>query len=561
MNPARWLRFRELFRSAEPLAEEAREAYLAEQCAGDPELGDEVRRLLAAQTGARLDQIVRDAIAAVGVEEVRRERIGPYRIIDTLGEGGMGRVYLAERDDQHYRQKVAIKVVGFPGAAKQFVARFRAERQILANLRHPYIAQLLDGGETDDGLPYLVMEYVEGRSISDYCSKNDLALRDRLLLFRKVCEAVEHAHRNLVIHRDIKPANIWVTSEGVPKLLDFGIAKLIDDAAAGQTVAVTRMDMRLLTPEYASPEQLTGRAATTSTDVYGLGVLLYELLTGRFPYGQAGTASQELRRLICETDPEPPSSVVLRRAPQGDDSTDGARLGATPRQVHNALRGDLDKIVMMAMRKEPERRYGSAQLLADDIERHLDHVPVRARAESRGYVAAKFMRRHVVPLATAAVVLVTLAAVTIAFNLRLGQQRDEARRERDRALAAEVQAQREATTARTVSDFLVDLFEAADPSSTENSEFTTTELLERAVERVDEELAGQPATQARLLGTLASVHTSLNKLTEAQALASRSCLRARSMSWPRFSGASIASTRPSRSHPRAWRSAGEWDRK
>jgi serine/threonine-protein kinase len=325
MDPERWQSIRQIFQDASELAGEARERFLAEACGADESLAEEVRRLLAnldEQDDLQEDElkgIVSGAVASTSESASRdEERIGSYRIVEIIGEGGMGKVYLAERADAQYRQQVAIKIVGRHAATSQIIQRFLAERQILANLDHPYIARLLDGGETADGLPYLVMEYVEGRSIIDYCRDQGASLDERLDLFVKVCDAVDHAHRNLVIHRDIKPANIWVTDEGVPKLLDFGIAKLLDADAVTDGPALTRADVRVLTPEYASPEQVTGAAITTATDVYTLGLLLYELLTDRFPYGSRDDMATDWRRVICETDP-------CRRA-RPSDSTSPARI-------------------------------------------------------------------------------------------------------------------------------------------------------------------------------------------------------------------------------------------
>ena len=434
MDPERWQSIRQIFQDASELAGEARERFLAEACGADESLAEEVRRLLAnldEQDDLQEDElkgIVSGAVASTSESASRdEERIGSYRIVEIIGEGGMGKVYLAERADAQYRQQVAIKIVGRHAATSQIIQRFLAERQILANLDHPYIARLLDGGETADGLPYLVMEYVEGRSIIDYCRDQGASLDERLDLFVKVCDAVDHAHRNLVIHRDIKPANIWVTDEGVPKLLDFGIAKLLDADAVTDGPALTRADVRVLTPEYASPEQVTGAAITTATDVYTLGLLLYELLTDRFPYGSRDDMATDWRRVICETDPLPPSTAVGQHEPSSDTRAMSARPSPEARQRKAALRGDLDNIVMTAIRKEPGRRYAGARALADDIRAYLDHRPVAARADTPGYRLAKFVRRHRVGVATTVGVLVFTIGLIAFYTDRLARERDAAR--------------------------------------------------------------------------------------------------------------------------------------
>ena len=341
-------------------------------------------------------------------------RIGAYRIIREIGQGGMAVVYLGERDDQNYRKQVAIKMVK-PGIdTEQVLQRFRNERQTLAALDHANIVKLLDGGSSEEGLPYLVMEYVEGLPIDQYCDLNKLSIDDRLRLFREVCSAVQYAHENLVIHRDLKPANILIAKDGVPRLLDFGIAKLLNPECF-QTALVTRTDWRPMTPEYASPEQIRGQAVTTATDVYSLGVLLFELLTGHRPYRSAGQSLLEMERLVCETDPEKPSAVINRTeesvSRDGEDRTAitpesvSNQRGLQPAELQRRLRGDLDTIVMKALRKEPERRYGSVEEFSQDIERYLTGMPVQARKSTIAYRSGRFLRRHQESLAAVLTVL------------------------------------------------------------------------------------------------------------------------------------------------------------
>src|ERR1700723_2011756 len=320
------------------------------------------------------------------------DRIGPYRILRTLGVGGMGEVYLAERADAEFEQQVAIKVVH--GSLRGVQSRLKVERQILAQLDHPNIAHLLDGGSLPDGTAYIVMEYVDGVPIDVYCDSNRLDIVARLRLFQTVCAAVHYAHQNLIVHRDLKPSNILVTAAGVPKLLDFGIAKLLDEhQARHHTLAVTQADIRIMTPDHASPEQVRGQAITTSSDVYVLGVLLYKLLSGSGPFFISSTRLAEIERAICEKDPPPPSQMV-----SADELPESKLIaesrGTSAKRLKRALDSGLGNIVIMAMRKEPERRYGSAEQLADDIQRFLDGKPVIARRDTVSYRPTKFVKRH-----------------------------------------------------------------------------------------------------------------------------------------------------------------------
>jgi non-specific serine/threonine protein kinase/serine/threonine-protein kinase len=360
--------------------------------------------------------------AAGSAEEVR---IGPYRLIREIGRGGMGTVLLAVRSDDAFQKRVAIKILKRGMDTEAIVRRFRTERQILASLEHPYIAGLLDGGTTADGLPYFAMEYVEGQPIDEYCDSRALDTTARLQLFGKICAAVQYAHQNLIIHRDIKPANVLVTAEGTPKLLDFGIAKLLNPELGGQTLAPTLEGLQLLTPEYASPEQVRGLPVTTATDVYSLGVLLYELLTGRRPYRITSRNPADVARIVCDSEPVRPSTAVTQIQ---DDSapaeavTQRARTAAshTSRfdrsrtvdadRLRKRLAGDLDTIVLKALSKEPSRRYASVDQFSEDIRRHLAGLPVIARNDTLTYRAAKFVRRNRTAVAAGILVLLTLIA-------------------------------------------------------------------------------------------------------------------------------------------------------
>src|ERR1700722_14324210 len=342
------------------------------------------------------------------------DRIGPYRILRTLGVGGMGEVYLAERADAEFEQQVAIKVVH--GSLRGVQSRLKVERQILAQLDHPNIAHLLDGGSLPDGTAYIVMEYVDGVPIDVYCDSNCLDIVARLKLFQTVCAAVHYAHQNLIVHRDLKPSNILVTAAGVPKLLDFGIAKLLDERQAGHhTLAMTHADFRLMTPDHASPEQVRGQVITTASDIYVLGVLLYKLLAGISPFIIPTMRLTDIERAICEKDPPLPSHSIRK-----DDSAQSRAIvdarAASANRLRRILRGDLDNIVLMAMRKEPERRYASSQQMASDIQRYLEGKPVIARRDTMSYRTVKFVSRHWLPVAAgASVVFLILAFATTTY--------------------------------------------------------------------------------------------------------------------------------------------------
>jgi non-specific serine/threonine protein kinase/serine/threonine-protein kinase len=363
--------------------------------------------------------------------------IGSYRLTRRIGEGGMGEVYVAERENE-FRKRVAVKLIRTGMASPEVVRRFVIERQTLAALNHPHIVRLVDGGTTEDGLPYLVEDYVEGQAIDRYCDSRQLRIRDRLTVFVEVCQAVHHAHQSLIVHCDLKPGNILVTAEGVPMLLDFGIAKLLDPGSIGISAQAAQTRQRAFTPEYASPEQLRGEPVTTATDIYALGVILYELMTGHSPYRVASTGSLAAWiRSVCEQDAEPPS-VAIKRVTEVETEEMGAPETVTPETVSRSrggdpqtlrryLRGDLDAIVLKALRKEAQHRYGSVDQMADDIVRHLAGKPVLARKSTTTYVVRKFFGRHKLAVAAALLLLLTLAgglAATL-WEARLAARRFE----------------------------------------------------------------------------------------------------------------------------------------
>jgi len=391
MTLERRQRVEELLAAALAREPETRASFLAEAAAGDANLAKEVLALLASQDKAVRDQTLESPSQSVASPVGRH--IGPYRVLSEIGHGGMGAVYRAVRDDDQYRKQVAIKLVRRGMDSDILIQRFKAERQILANLEHPNIARLIDGGTTEEGFPYFSMEYVDGQPLDQFCNSRDLSIRQRLELFREVCSAVRYAHQRLVIHRDLKPSNILVTTDGTPKLLDFGIAKLVQDETAGEATLFTGFPM--MTPEYASPEQVRGESVTTATDVYSLGMVLYKLLARKRAYEIRTGSPEEISRVVCQVEPERPSAVA-------------------PRELAKQLAGDLDTIVLKAVRKESARRYESAQELSEDIRRHLEGLPVLARGDAASYRAAKFVGRHKAGVAAAALVGLSLLGGIVA---------------------------------------------------------------------------------------------------------------------------------------------------
>lgn len=468
MTPERWRRVDSLFTRCAGLDCHARQAVLDTECATDPALRRLVEGMLAADASAedRLRTLIGESAGLVDVAAAPQwqgRMLGAYRIEREIGAGGMGTVFLASRADEAYERRVAIKVLSNVFASADERRRFLAERQILADLAHPNIAQLLDGGTTAEGTPYLVMEYIEGVPIDRYCTDAQLTLEERLHLFLRVCGAVQFAHQRLVIHRDIKPGNILVTADGTPKLLDFGIAKLLDTTAATGTIAQTLLGARLLTPQHASPEQIRGEPVTTASDVYSLGVLLFRLLTGRYPHEPPHAGPAAMERAILEEPAQRPSVAAGEH--------------------RRRLAGDLDNIVLQALRKDPERRYATVRELAHDLECFLAQRPVAARADSAGYRLRKFIGRHRAGVVAGAAAIATLIALVGFHTVRLAHERDLQARER--------------ATAERVSQFMVDIFRVADPWSG-RPEVTARELLDQAYEGIDRELADQPLTAAKL---------------------------------------------------------------
>jgi non-specific serine/threonine protein kinase/serine/threonine-protein kinase len=452
-----------------------------------------------------------DAAAVRQPADAAPERVGPYRLIEPIGVGGMGEVYLAEQEEP-IRRKVALKIVKHGMDTREFVARFESERQALAMMDHPCIAKVFDAGASERGRPYFVMEFVEGVPVTEYCDDHRLDLKARLELFVRICEGVQHAHQKAIIHRDIKPSNVLVAEQDgtpVPKIIDFGVAKAMDDTLTDHTMQ-TNVGQLLGTPAYMSPEQadMDSQGIDTRTDVYALGVLLYELLVGERPFTQEefeNVGLAEALRKIREDDPPRPSARVTTLSATLEETAHARSLA--PTSLRKRLRGDLDWIVMKALEKDRARRYETANGLALDIRRHLDDQPVLAGPPSTAYLARKFVKRHrngvLAGLFVMIAVMLGIAGTTVGLI---------------RAVNAERQATLEAATATQVSDFLVDLFEVSDPDRARGSTITAREILDTGAARLEEELAGQPRTQARLMQTIGKVYRNLGLFEEAEPL-------------------------------------------
>jgi len=440
VTPERWREVSEALDKVWHSTAVERLEYLAVVGQSDPELHEELESLLAFGQAAGTEFLNTPALEAgqCGNETDRRNtllgrRLGAYQIVELIGEGGMGEVYRAFRADDQYRKQVAVKVVRRSQGSSFVVTRFKNERQILASLDHPNIAHLLDGGTTEEGAPYFVMELIDGESIDRYCAHHELSTSDRLKLFSQVCSAVQFAHQRLIIHRDLKPGNILVMANGSSKLLDFGIAKILEPDTATDGSEPTLTQFRALTPRYASPEQIKGEPITTASDVYSLGVILYELLTGHHPYHVAGNTAEEVAQAACEVEPRKPSGVVGAKGSGGDNTIDldapsSVLTDREAERLRKRLKGDLDNIILMALRKEPQRRYGSVELFDQDIRRHLENLPVRARNDTVVYRISKFARRHRAGIVATCVVLV---ALVLGMTMTLQQKRRADRRFND----------------------------------------------------------------------------------------------------------------------------------
>jgi serine/threonine-protein kinase len=495
MPPERWEKIQELFHGAADLSEDDRRAFLESSCESDSELISEVLAMLEADSKPTpiLNRGVSDLAASMisTKSELPQHRFGAYRVTDILGEGGMGVVYLAEREDLGNR--AALKILRDAWLSPARRERFGAEQRTLAQLEHPSIARLYDSGTLDNGTPWFVMEYVEGTPITEYCAKNECSLRERLRLFREVCDAVQFAHANLVIHRDIKPSNILVRSDGSVKLLDFGISKHLDslDSAAEQT----RTSIRMMTPAYASPEQIRGDPIGTHSDVYSLGVLLYELIVGRLPFDLRSQSSTEAERIILERDAERPSIAAKRMALLSDST-----------HVGSASKGewaDIDVLILTAMHKDSSRRYPTVWALIQDVDRFLAKEPLEARGDSARYKLGKFVARHRAPIVAGSVVLAAVIALVVFYTVRLASARNV-------AVAEGARAER-------IQGFTLNLLQGGDEDAGPADSLRVVTLVDRGVQEA-KTLDSEPATQAQLYETLGGLYQKLGKFAAADTL-------------------------------------------
>ena len=495
-DPDRWGRIQALFHQATELPPAERADFLDAEC-DDPALRAEVESLLQAheEAGDFLQGAADDLFAAAADEP---PSIGPYRLLEPIGQGGMGLVYRAERSDGLYEREVALKIIRSGLDRETLERRFEAERHALARLEHPNIARLYDAGIDDAGRPYVVMEYVDGAPIDQYCDAHRLGLDERMDLFEQVGDAMHYAHQNLVLHRDLKPSNILVTEAGQVKLLDFGLAKLLEP---DEPTEQTQTRHRVLTPQYASPEQIRGEALSTASDVYSLGVVLYQLLTGRRPHGSTTTSPYELERFVVEEPPVRPSAAVTQPLEEEDVATPeilARRRGLSPETLRDRLQGDLDTILMQALRKSPEARYRSAEQLVDDLRRHRTDRPVTARTPTWHYRLSRFMRRHHTAVTAT---LVGMACLIIGGSVAVWQA-VEAAQERDAAEQAEMR------TAETL-DFLMGLIDQANPTAADGEEITVHEVADEAFEELREAPPNDATLQVHMAGTIGELYSNL----------------------------------------------------
>ncbi len=505
MSHERWRDALGIFEETLKRPEEERSAFLEEACGEDTKMRSAVNELLLADQDSEsfLDQPVGslDETETLNGSPTARfmprgTQVGRYRILRRIGRGGMSYVYLGERADDAFPRRVAIKLMRPGMESESMTHRLRVESRILAGLDHPYIARLYDGGTTENGLPYVVMEYIEGEQIDAYCKQQRLDLDERLILFRKICEAVHYAHQNLVVHRDIKPSNILTSPSGDPKLLDFGIAKLLNPELAGAGLEPTGTWHRVLTPSYASPEQIRGQAITTASDVYSLGVVLYQLLTGRLPYSFKGLTPSEIESLLADSEPCPPSLALERSGTGKRPSASAPEAGTAPSEsplpveARRQLAGDLDAIVLKALRSEPQRRYTSVAHLSADIERFRDGLPVEARAGTWRYYSGKFIRRHRGALSAAVAAGLLLVALAATMTLQA------------RRVAAERDKKAE------VLELVLEMFRSSSPYA--GRDLTVREALQRSVPVLEQGLLGQSEIRAEILHASGSILHEIN---------------------------------------------------
>lgn len=514
MESERWQRIKQIFAQVQTADPDRRNHLLEQLCGQDGDMRREIEQLLACEE-TQDQAFLESPPGDLRLPFAMPKRVGPYRVIALLGQGGMGCVFEAVREDE-FQQKVAVKLMHFGLDTPALRKRFQHERQIMATLNHPNVARLLDGGTTTDGLPYFVLEFIEGQTITDFCRATRANLRQRIDLFLQVCEGVGYAHRNFIVHRDIKPANVLVSREATVKLLDFGIAKLLGPEMAEfaqKTLVRTRTGQAMMTPQYASPEQYLNQPITTATDVYGLGLLLYELVTGTAAYDFSDKSMMEIDRMIVHDLPTAPSTALSRAGTRRSADallaerirSHAANCGATPQKLSDVLRGELDHIIMKALRKEPERRYPTVEALTQDLHAYLEGRPVSAHGDSLWYRSRKFVRRNaraVTLFASFVIMLTSFAIISLHFAVITRRQSEAIAQERDRA--------------EEVTDFLIDVFASADPFVESSGSISVAELLQRNAGRIDAEFENRPFLRARLLTLMGQVYTALGDGAQGQ---------------------------------------------
>jgi serine/threonine protein kinase len=506
LSPERWREVSPYLDEALSLDGDDRVRWLEGFRAKRPELAEVVKKLLEEHDWLAREHFLDRAPAVLGNHNsLAGQTVGAYRLISPIGQGGMGSVWLAERSDGRFERRVAIKFLRFSVAAAAGVERFRREGAILGQLAHPHIAELIDAGVTPSGEPYLVLEHVEGEHIDEYCDKRKLDLGSRIRLFMDVLSGVAHAHANLIVHRDLKPSNVLVRNDGEVKLLDFGIAKLLAGDTGGEATLLTIEGGGALTPQFAAPEQVSGEAVTT--DVYGLGVLLYLLLSGQHPAGPGPHSPADLVKAIVEVQPlrvsDAAGSADMKDIPEA--------RATTPDKLRRLLRGDLDTIVAKALKKDPAERYGSVAIFAEDLQRYLKHEPISARPDSFTYRASRFVRRNrlAVALTTVALFAAIGGATGIALQARTARiERDVAIRERDRA--------------QRMTDFTIGIFKVSDPQETTGNTVTAREVLEKASKDVETGLANDRELQAKMMGVMGKAYSNLGLYQRARQVYERS---------------------------------------
>lgn len=519
MEKKDWKKLSRIFDKVLTLPQENRTAYIKNICGNDSELEKKVRDMLDKieesdqyfEEQFEKNQAVIDELDSLlenaGKDEdyFEGKTIGRWVVTELIGRGGMGSVYRAQRTDESGIHQIgALKIVHHSLITPSHIERFKLEQQILSGLQHPNISGFIDSGITDDGIPYMVMEYVEGEPILEYCNRQNLSIEKRLEIFKVICRTIQYAHKSLIVHRDLKPENILVTKDRRVKILDFGIAKLLDPNVYEGSAIETKPGMRLLSLEYASPEQISGAAITTSTDIYSLGVLLYKLLTGLHPFDVDGHSYREVEKMVLEQN-APLLSSRLGSLSNRDQLEKISRSRKTdPSDLIKKMKGDLDAIVNKALRKDPERRFDSVESLLIDIDRYQNELPIYARPDSVGYRARKFLHRHRWAVSAVAMIILALTA-GLATTL---WQAEQARQNAEQARQNQQQAEQ-------VSDFLIELFEESDPTEANDGSKTAREMLDQGFEKVQTELEDQPAIQAQMLGIIGKVYTNLGLYEQA----------------------------------------------